>query len=208
MGVFSWCVCLLAVTARAARAAACAPSSVIQGGCELLGGAGVALHYALAPEAITVALRAQTRGYVAVGFVPTGQDAMFPADAVVGWMGDTSSGVVPYQVNGYLPVDVIASGVRLSNTSVEEDADGWTTVRFTRRLQAGRFPLADLSDVTLNLAQGASDGLAGHTQAATLRANLLTGAPRADPPASNATDTTLALVFACTAVVVGMYAVV
>lgn len=194
-----------------AAIAACVPSTLISGGCQLQGGAGVGVHYALAPENITMALKARTPGYVAVSFAPKGQAAMFPADAVVGWTGAATTAVTAYQINGYLPMDVIASGVRLTDTSVVQDADGWTTVRFTRRLDAGRFPLTDLSDVSMNVAQGDTDGLTLHTQAATVRANLLEGFPRPDPPsvAGNATsESALALVFACTAVIVGMYALV
>ena len=191
--------------------AACVPSTLISGGCQLQGAAGVDVHYALAPETITMALKALTPGYVAVSFAPKGQAAMFPADAVVGWTGPSTTNVVAYQINGYLPMDVIASGVRLTDTSVVRDAEGMTTVKFTRRLDAGRFPLTDLSDVSLNVAQGDSDGLTLHTQATTLRVNLIDGFPRPDPPpvAGNATaESALALVFACTAVIVGMYALV
>jgi DOMON domain len=191
--------------------AACVPSTLIPGGCQLQGGAGVDVHYALAPETLTMALKARTPGYVAVSFSPKGQAAMFPADAVVGWTGPATTSVVAYQINGYLPMEVIASGVRLTDSSVVQDAEGWTTVKFTRRLDAGRFPLSDLSDVSMNVAQGDTDGLTQHTQAATLRVNFIDGFPRPDPPpvAGNATaESALAFVFACTAAIVGMYALV
>lgn len=206
--MFSQALTFLATASLAI--AACLPSTLIPGGCQLQSAAGVDVHYALAPENITMALKARTPGYVAVSFAPTGQAAMFPADAVVGWTGAATTSVVAYQINGYLPMEIIASGVRLTDTSVVQDA-GWTTVKFTRRLAAGRFPLTDLSDVSMNVAQGDTEGLTLHTQAATMRVNFVDGFPRPDPPpvAGNATtESALAFVFACTAAIVGMYALV
>jgi len=175
----------------------------VPGGCELDGGgSGVAVHYRLQAESVTFALSAPTTGYVSLAIVPTGQRCMFPADAVAGWMGETDTAVVAYQLNGYLPMDVLASGVRLSNTSACE-TDGATTVRFSRRYDAGRYPISP-SDVTFHVAHGPSDGLTAHTAAGTVRANLFAGSPRPDPPAraGNATRSELmsVAVFSCAAI--------
>lgn len=157
-------------------AAACEPSQLIKNGCHLVGddGSGVDVHYALSKgdTQISFALRAKTPGYVAIAFVPNGQDAMFPSDAVVGWAGE-SNAVMGYAINGYEQKDVVGSGIVLTNTSTSEVA-GVTTVRFTRLTKTGRFPI-DPAYVTFNLGQGPTDGLTKHTKEATVAANLLTG---------------------------------
>lgn len=165
-----------ALVAFSPFAAACEPSQLIKNGCRLVGddGSGVDVHYALSKNdsLVSFAIRAQTRGYVAIAFVNNGQDAMFPSDAVVGWAGE-SNAVMGYAINGYDQKDVVGSGIVLTNTSTSEIA-GVTTVRFTRPTKTGRFPI-DPSYVTFNLAQGPTDGLTKHTKEATVAANLLTG---------------------------------
>lgn len=165
-----------ALLALSPSAAACEPSQLIKNGCHLAGtdASGVDVHYALAKNnsQVSFALRAKTPGYVAIAFVPNGQDAMFPSDAVVGWAGETNA-VMGYAINGYEQKDVIGSGIVLTNTSTTEVA-GTTTVRFTRLTNTGRFPI-DPAYVTFNLAQGKTDGLTKHTKEATVAANLLTG---------------------------------
>jgi hypothetical protein len=157
-------------------AAACEPSQLIKNGCHLVGddGSGVDVHYALSKNdsQVSFALRAKTRGYVAIAFVNNGRDAMFPSDAVVGWAG-ASNAVMGYAINGYDKKDVVGSGIVLTNTSSSEVA-GTTTVRFTRLTKTGRFPI-DPAYVTFNLAQGPTDGLTKHAKEATVAANLLTG---------------------------------
>lgn len=167
---------LAALLAFSPLAAACEPSQLVKNGCHLVGddGSGVDVHYALTKgdSQVSFALRAKTPGYVAMSFVPNGQDSMFPADAVVGWAGE-SNAVMGYAINGYQQKDVVGSGIVLTNTSVSEVA-GTTTVRFTRLTKTGRFPV-DPAYVTFNLAQGSTDGLTKHTKEATVAANLLTG---------------------------------
>ena len=157
-------------------ASACEPSQLIKNGCRLVGddGSGVDVHYALSKNdsQVSFAIRAQTRGYVAIAFVNNGQDVMFPSDAVVGWAGE-SNAVMGYAINGYEQKDVVGSGIVLTNTSTSEIA-GVTTVRFTRLTKTGRFPI-DPAYVTFNLAQGPTDGLTKHTKEATVAANLVTG---------------------------------
>jgi hypothetical protein len=157
-------------------AAACEPSQLIKNGCRLAGTdeSGVDVHYALSKNdsQVSFALRAKTPGYVAIAFVPNGQDAMFPSDAVVGWAGE-SNAVMGYAINGYEQKDVVGSGIVLTNTSTSE-VGGTTTVRFTRLTKTGRFPI-DPAYVTFNLAQGTTDGLTRHTKESTVAANLLTG---------------------------------
>lgn len=157
-------------------AAACEPSGLIKNGCHLVGTdeSGVDVHYALSKNnsLVSFAIRAQTRGYVAIAFVNNGQDAMFPSDAVVGWAGE-SNAVMGYAINGADQKDIIGSGIVLTNTSTLQVA-GETTLRFTRLTKAGRFPI-DPAYVTFNLAQGPTDGLTKHTKESTVAANLLTG---------------------------------
>lgn len=157
-------------------AAACEPSQLIKNGCHLTGTdeSGVDVHYALAKNnsQVSFALRAKTPGYVAISFVPNGQDAMFPADAVVGWAGE-SNAVMGYAINGYEQKDIVGSGIVLTNASAIEVA-GVTTVRFTRLTKTGRFPI-DPAYVTFNVAHGPTDGLTKHAKEATVAANLLTG---------------------------------
>lgn len=178
--------------------AECVPSNAFPGLCEIEGTAGVQVHYALHSDSASFAVKAPTTGYVALSFAPAGQQAMFPADAVVGWVGTTTS-VRAYQLNGYLPIDVMDSGVTLTNTSAYEES-GFTTVRFTRPLRAGRF-FIDPNDVTMNVAYGSKDGLTQHENAGVIRADLITGTPKADPPSSGAYH-----VSAATALLLGVVA--
>lgn len=165
---------LLALSPLAA--AACEPSQLVRNGCRLPGAdeSGVDVHYALSKNntLVSFALRAKTHGYVAIAFVANGQDSMVPADAVVGWAGE-SNAVMGYSVNGYEQKDVVGSGIVLTNTSTSEVA-GVTTVRFTRLARTGRFPI-DPAYVTFNLAQGPTDGLTRHSRESTVAANLLLG---------------------------------
>lgn len=194
----TWLLGALACLLRSASAE-CVPSNAFPGLCEIEGAAGVQVHYALHRDSVSFAVKAPTDGYVALSFAPTGQEAMFPADAVVGWVGTTTS-VRAYQLNGYLPIDVTDSGVTLTNTSAYEEF-GFTTIRFTRPLRAGRF-FIDPKDVTMNVAYGDKDGLTQHDpeHAGIIRADLLTGTPKADPPSSGSS------VSAATALLLGVVA--
>ncbi len=164
----------LALAAFARLTAACAPSELLVGGCELQGARGARVHYLLKNDQLSVAVRAETEGYVGVWFTPASQTTLLPGDAVVG-AGDPDGAwsVMPLQINAN---DVIESGVPISSFSCVQ-ADGATTLRFTRPLRAGRFPLRPEA-VRIVVAVGATDEFGDFADAGeAFLANLSSGVP-------------------------------
>lgn len=170
-----------AIFAFAAVASACTQSSLIVGGCEIQGPPGVRIHSKVDGGKVSFAIRAATEGYVATWFVPVDQKTLFPGDAVVGAghpEGSTPWTVVPVQINGPRLVDIIESGIPLSNVSCVQES-GRTTLRFSRPLGAGRF-LLNPNAVKLYVATGDTDVFEGYnTTTAVVEANLFAGTPAA-----------------------------
>lgn len=162
------------MTALLAVATACTPSAVIDGGCELAGGSGVAVHYRRNGSEVTFALRSRTEGYVGISFMPVSQIATFPADAVVGSsLGDAR--VLPLQIN--METTFISSGVKLANASVSKVGE-FTELQFTRALMDARFYL-DPRKMCFRVASGPFDALAFNNSSTLVFADLSTGYPEA-----------------------------
>jgi hypothetical protein len=178
-----------AAFAFASVVGACTPSSLIPGGCEIQGPQGVRVHSKVVGGDVSFALQADTEGYVAAWFVPVYQTTLFPGDAVVGAghpEGSTPWTVVPVQINGPRLVDIIESGIPLSNVGCVQES-GSTTLRFTRPLGAGRFRL-NPNAVKFYVAKGDTDVFEGYnTTSSAVTANLFAGTPAAVPePAAEA----------------------
>ena len=165
--------------ALAFSADACYPSTIIPGGCQIQGDAGVAVHYALiGTTAAEFAVTAETTGYVAIAFATNGQHSLFPSDAVVGWYNETGI-VVEVQLNGNMTSEVLASGVPLTGANVTQQS-GATILEFTRPLSAGRFPIFPES-VTMFVAQGPIGGVFIPSDFGVVVANLVAGQPEPLP---------------------------
>lgn len=172
-----------AAFAFVAAVSACTPSSLIPGGCEIQGPPGIRVHSKVVGGDVSFALQADGEGYVAAWFVPVDQTTLFPGDAVVGAghpEGSTPWTVVPVQINGHRLVDIIESGIPLSNFSCVQES-GSTTLRFTRPLGAGRFRL-NPNAVKFYVSAGETDVFEGYNTTATaVNANLFAGTPAATP---------------------------
>lgn len=172
-----------ALFALAAAASACTQSSLIAGGCEIRGPPGVRIHSKVDGGTVSFAFQAATEGFVAAWFVPVDQTMLFPGDAVVGAghpEGATPWSVVPVQINGPRLVDIIESGIPLSNVSCVQES-GRTTLRFSRPLGAGRF-LLNPNAVKFHVATGDTDVFEGYNATkAVVTSNLFAGTPAAVP---------------------------
>lgn len=97
---------------------------------------------------ITMAVRKQTSGWVAIGFSKRGTYSMVGTDAVIGWTG------MDMQVGSHFLSSKTEAGVTthpnlvITGTSVAQEA-GVTTIIFTRELNSGENPITDLTAVTI-----------------------------------------------------------
>jgi len=174
----------LLLSSSTAAHAACVPSSALAGGCQLHSPRGTAVHYALSGGDVTFEVSGDTSGFVAIWVTPQNQTSPYPGDGVVGAAhpdGYTPWSVVTVQLNGPRLTDVLESGVPLTNSSAVTRPNGWTTLRFTRPLGAGRFPI-NANAVRLVLATGSTDaGMSFNGTAGVIEANLFLGTPSALP---------------------------
>lgn len=82
---------------------------------------------------------------------------------------------------GYYASDIKRSGVLMLSKVSAEEVGGFTTVRFTRTLASGRYPLDPSQPSYINVARGSSDGVSIHDATSSLTVNLRTGIAKTLP---------------------------
>jgi len=90
---------------------------------------------------IEIALRAKTTGWVAIGFLDAGQ-SLPTADMVVGWVDDTNGVVMAYDYFNHDNSKVSLDDLDYGGTNDllvfnGEQVDGYTSIKFQRRLDTG-----------------------------------------------------------------------
>eukprot|EP00210_Caulerpa_lentillifera_P000588 g569.t1 len=119
------------------------------------------LHWTLTGNLLELAMEANTLGWV--GFSVAGiQDRMAPADAVIGWVSTAGLTVRAYNitVRNVTPGDEDPN-INLGRIGGSENSTS-TTIRFSRIITEGRFPIDPQAITLINYAYGIPDSLRFH----------------------------------------------
>eukprot|EP00210_Caulerpa_lentillifera_P000587 g568.t1 len=119
------------------------------------------LHWTLTGDLLELAMEANTLGWV--GFSVAGsQGSMAPADAVIGWVSTDGLTVRAYNISSQ---DVSAGdedpNINLGGIGGGQ-ANGVTTISFSRIITEGGFPIDPQAITFINYAYGSSDSLSFH----------------------------------------------
>ncbi|CAD7696541.1 unnamed protein product [Ostreobium quekettii] len=110
---------------------------------------------------IAFAMRGLTPGWVGMAFARA-EGRMAPADGVVGWLSEGLPNVKPYIIqHKNLHLGDEDPTIALHNISATEE-NGYTTIEFTRIMQAGRVRICPTKTMFVNFAIGREDGLTNH----------------------------------------------
>jgi hypothetical protein len=126
--------CQKAPAAASQPAAAAAPAA---GGARTVSAAGVTMEYNVVGSNIEITLRAQTAGWVAVGFDP--QTLMKGANFIMGYVKDGKAVVADHfgnQLTGHAADETLGGKDNIANASGKEE-NGTTEIRFTIPLDSG-----------------------------------------------------------------------
>lgn len=170
-----------------ASANSCTPATLVHNGCSLQAPSGMTIDYALHNSTMDFAVKAPSMGFVGLSIVKSGQASSIPGDAVFGFGNGT---VQKWQINGPSKSDWKPSGVPLPSVNITV-ASGFTTLRFTRRFDSGRYHISP-KELTFFTYYGKN---LTNATVSRIVANLLIGEPAAKTniTANNSTVSTSAL---------------
>ena len=145
-------------------------------------------------EKMHMVVEAETRGWVGIAFGGTSTTSG-PADAVVGWIRKSEKGAAHdvSHIGSYTlaagwddisnPANDNSKKVALESASVCQTRDGRTVLRFTRKVNAGRFPLRTTANgyQMAFMAVGKHDGFSPALDSTYLSWSVMQGRPDAEP---------------------------